>query len=204
MKTKNLTIFIIDDDPTIGDALRSLFESVNYCVETYQSAQEFLDKYPVDPQGCLIIDVRMPVISGLDLLEQLKRKKNRLPAIIMSGYGNVDMAVRAMKLGAIDFVLKPFNEQCLLEIVQKSMLKPSNAVRYEDIQKRIELLTKREHQILGLILEGKLNKEIAYALSISMSTVEVHRANIMRKMQAKTLAQLIKFYIESQSVAEQI
>lgn len=200
MKTKNLTIFIVDDDPQIGNSLRCLFESVDYQVETYQSAQAFLENYPHNKPGCFIIDVRMPVMSGLDLLEQLNLQKNRTPVIIMTGYGNIGMAVRAMKLGVVDFVSKPFNDQCLLEIVQKCIIKPIDDEMDEYIHERIKRLSQREHQVLDLILAGKLNKEIAYELSISISTVEVHRANVMRKMQAKTLAQLIKFYLKSQLI----
>lgn len=200
MKIKNLTLFIIDDAPEICESLRCLFESVHYQVETYHSAQAFLENYPNNKSGCLIIDVRMPVMSGLDLLEQLNLQKNRFPVIIMTGYGNIGMAVRAMKLGAIDFVLKPFNDQCLLEIVQKCIIRPIDDNTNEHIRERIKHLSERERQVLDLISEGKLNKEIAYELSISMSTVEVHRANVMRKMQAKTLAQLVKFYLQSQFV----
>ncbi|MDP3561538.1 MAG: response regulator [Legionellaceae bacterium] len=200
IKTKDLMIYIVDDDPQIRDSLRYLFESVHYQVETYHTAQAFLENYPPSKQGCFIIDVRMPIMSGLDLLEQLNLRDNRLPVVIMTGYGNIGMAVRAMKLGAIDFVLKPFNDQCLLEIVQKCIVRPVDYDTNEHIHARIKSLSMREREVLDLILEGKLNKEVAYELSISISTVEVHRANIMRKMQAKTLAQLIKFYFQSQLV----
>ena len=200
MKTENLTIFIIDDDPKICDSLRCLFESVHYRVETYHDAQVFLENYSHHKRGCFLIDVRMPMISGLDLLERLNLQKNRFPVVIMTGYGNIGMAVRAMKLGAVDFVLKPFNDQCLLETVQKCVAEINKNHATEHIYERIKRLSEREHEVLDLILEGKLNKEIAYELSISISTVEVHRANIMRKMQAKTLAELVKFCFQSQLV----
>ena len=198
MISTNRTIYIIDDDTDVCDALRWLFESVNFHVETYRSAHAFLDKYNYNKQGCLIVDVRMPVMSGLELLEHLNQQKNHLPVIIITGYGDVPMAVRAMKLGAIDFVLKPFSEQCLLEIVQKLPIKSADTNPVEHINERINSLSERERQVIDLILEGKLNKEIAYELSISISTVEAHRANIMRKMQAKNLAQLIKLCLQSQ------
>lgn len=194
----NQTIFVIDDDLDVGTALRWLFESIGFVVETYKNAQGFLDNYNPQKTGCLIVDVRMPGMSGLELLEHLRVQKYKLPVVVITGYGDIAMAVRAMKLGAVDFILKPVNDQCLLEIVQKHIEKSIHKINIEDITGRIQLLSEREHQIINLILEGKLNKEIAYELSISMSTVEAHRANIMKKMQAKNLAQLIKLYIQSQ------
>ena len=198
MKPYNRTIYIVDDDSDVCDALRWLFESVHFNVETYKSAHAFLDNYNNNKQGCIIVDVRMPVMSGLELLEHLNLQKKHLPVIMITGYGDIPMAVRAMKLGAIDFVLKPFNEQCLLEIVQKLPVEAMNPNPIEQINERISSLSERERQVIALILEGKLNKEIAYELSISISTVEAHRANIMRKMQAKNLAQLIKLCLQSQ------
>ena len=197
MKSNNRTIYIIDDDIDICDALRWLFESVHFKVETYKSAQMFLDSYTFNKHGCLIVDVRMPIMSGLELLEHLNLQKSHLPVIIMTGYGDISMAVRAMKLGAIDFVVKPFNEQCLLEIVQKLPANCKDINPVEDINERINSLSERERQVIDLILDGKLNKEIAFELSISISTVEAHRANIMRKMQAKNLAQLVKLCLQS-------
>jgi two-component system response regulator FixJ len=198
MKSNNRTIFIIDDDAEICSALRWLFESVGFEVKTYTSAHAFLNHYDREKQGCIIVDVRMPVMSGLELLEHLNLQKNHLPVIIITGYGDIAMAVRAMKLGAIDFVLKPFNEQCLLEIVQKLPIRPINTNTIEQVTARMSRLSERERQVVDLILAGKLNKEIAFELSISISTVEAHRANIMRKMQAKNLAQLIKLCLQSQ------
>ncbi len=190
----NTTILIIDDEPEICNALRWLYESVNYKVETYNSAFSFLENYKSNVSGCIIIDVRMPVMSGLELLEHLKLQKNQIPVVVITGYGDIGMAVRAMKLGAVDFILKPINDQCLLDVVQKC-IHQSTKINAFEINERIKQLTKREREVIDLILEGKLNKEIAYELSISMSTVEAHRANIMQKMQAKTTAHLIKLYL---------
>jgi two-component system, LuxR family, response regulator FixJ len=198
MVKNNHTIFIIDDEINVCNALSWLFKSVQFNVETYENAQLFLDKFNNEKQGCIIMDVRLPGMSGLELLEHLKAQKSSIPVIIITGYGDIQMAVRAMKAGAVDFILKPFNEQCLLEIVQKSMNKNNNTSSIELIQERINCLTEREKQIINLILDGKLNKQIAYDLSISISTVEAHRANIMHKMQAKNLAQLIKMYLQVQ------
>ena len=208
MKSNNQTISIVDDDMDVCNALRCLFESVNFNVQTYNSAHAFLESNYCHQQGCLIVDVRMPVMSGLELLEYLKLQKNRLPVIMISGYADIHMAIRAMKSGAVDFVLKPFNDQCLLEVAQKYThlsinTNPSDKIHtLEHIQQRLDSLSPRERQVMNLIAEGKLNKEIAYLLSISMSTVEVHRANLMRKMQAKNLAQLIKFYLKFQMEME--
>lgn len=194
MNKANQTVFIIDDDPEVCNALRWLYESVDYNVETYTSAQLFLTNYKPLVPGCIIIDVRMPIMGGLELLEHLKLQKNQLPVVMITGYGDIPMAIRAMKLGAVDFILKPINEQCLLEIVQKC-IHQSSKVNSIEIHKRVRQLTKREQEVIDLILEGKLNKEIAYELSISMSTVEAHRSNIMQKMQAKTIAHLVKLYL---------
>ena len=198
MAKNNPTIFIIDDEVNVCNALSWLFKSVQFNVETYDSAQLFLDKFNQEKQGCIIMDVRLPGMSGLELLEQLKAQRSNIPVIIITGYGDIQMAVRAMKTGAVDFILKPFNDQCLLETVQKCINKTVSTSSIDLIQERINLLSERERQIINLILDGKLNKQIAYDLSISISTVEAHRANIMHKMQAKNVAQLIKMYLQVQ------
>lgn len=198
MQTNNFTIFIIDDTKDVCEALRWLFESVRFKVETYENADQFLEKYHANKPGCIIMDVRLPGMSGLELLEYLKQKKSPLPIIVITGHGDIQMAVRAMKMGAKDFILKPFNDQCLLEAVQKCINQSQDMDWIKTINKRINELSERELQIINLIVDGKLNKEIAYELSISISTVEAHRAHIMQKMQAKNLAQLIKIYLEAQ------
>lgn len=197
-KPNNQTVFIIDDDPNLRIALRSLFELIHLNVETYDDAQSFLNNYKYNNESCLIIDVRMPGMSGLELLEHLSSQKNRLPVIVITGYGDMAMAIRAMKAGAYDFILKPFNEQYLIETIQKCIDKSVCTNKTEYIVERFKLLTDRERQVIHLISEGKLNKEIAYEFGVSMSTIEAHRASIMRKMQAKNIAQLIKLYIHSQ------
>ena len=197
MNRSNQTVYIIDDDPEVCQALRWLFESVQFRVETFKSADSFLNKKSDNAPGCIILDVRMPGMSGLELLEQLKSQKKGLPVIMITGHGDIPMAVRAMKAGAVDFILKPFNDQCLVELVQKCIEQsPPNPIN--QLHTRVSNLTARERQIIDLIMEGKLNKEIAYELSISISTVEAHRSNIMDKMKAKNLAQLVKFYLQVQ------
>lgn len=193
------TVFIIDDEPEVSNALQWLFESVGIQVKAYKNAYEFLEHYNANMRGCLISDVRMPGMSGLELIEKLKEQNNLLPVIIITGYGDVLMAIRAMKAGAIDFILKPVNDQNLLEIVQQRLNQSATQNTWlKEISDRIQTLTEREIQVIELIVEGKLNKEICYELSISRSTVEAHRASIMKKMQAKNLAQLIKMYVRFQ------
>ncbi|AUH74291.1 response regulator transcription factor [Legionella sainthelensi] len=194
MAFNNGTIFIVDDDLEICNSFRWLFESVNLNVKTYGNAQNFLDDYDNKQHGCLIIDVRMPIMSGLELLDYLKTIKNKLSVIVVTGYGDVPMAVRAMKAGASDFIMKPVNHQDLLESINNCLKKNQNNILEIDFEfhKRLDSLTKREKQIMDLVIEGKLNKQIAYELDISISTVEVHRANVMKKMNTKTLAELVK------------
>lgn len=195
----NATVFVIDDDPCICEALKFLFHSVRLKCETFNSAKDYLNNhYPVRT-GCLIIDVRMPGMSGLELLEELKHQRSTLPKIILTGYADALMAVRAMKAGATDFFLKPINDQIFLEVIQ-GYLKTSfqhfpNSL--SDVKAKINNLTSREKQVMDLVLVGKLNKEIAYDLNISISTVEVHRARVMQKMEVKTLAELIKLNIQA-------
>ena len=138
-------------------------------------------------------------MSGLELLEHLSSQKDRLPVIILTGYGDMAMAIRAMKAGAHDFILKPFNDQYMIEAIQQCIDISVSHHQSEYILERFKLLTDRERQVIHLISDGKLNKEIAYELCVSMSTIEAHRANIMRKMQAKNIAQLIKLYIKAQA-----
>jgi len=202
MEPKNQTVFIIDDEVDVCNSLKWLFESVKLNVEAYGSANLFLEQFDTKKQGCIIMDVRLPGMSGLELLEHLKLQKIRIPVLIITGYGDIHMAVRAMKAGAIDFILKPFNDQCLLETVQKCIKRTVNYPSFDGVHDRINSLSERERKISSLILDGKLNKEIAYELSISISTVEAHRANIMQKVKAKNLAQFIKIYLQAQITNE--
>lgn len=198
MPTTEPSVFIVEDDTAICRALAELFKSVHLPVKIYYAAQDFLDDYDANHQGCLLIDVRLPLISGFDLIEKLQTLDNKLPIIMMTGYGDVPMAVRAMKAGAVDFVMKPFNNQILVELVQRAI--NSVSASYKTPCSKIERqqlnsLTEREHEVLEHLTAGKLNKEIAAELKISISTVEAHRARIMEKMQAKNIAELIKKYV---------
>lgn len=187
-------VYVIDDDPEVRRALRWLFESVFLPVETFESAYDFLKDYDVNRRGCLVVDVRLPGMSGLEFLEQLKIKKNKMPVIMITGHGDIPMAVKAMKNGAKDFISKPFNDQYLLDQIHKLMTMDEEDHNKNNLE-QFNKLTKRENEVMQLVVEGKLNKQIAVELGISKSTVELHRSRVMRKMKVKTLAQLIKINI---------
>ncbi len=190
------TIFIVDDDQAVRDSLGWLINSINLKVETFASAAEFLDSYDADRPGCLLTDVRMPGMSGLELQNELFQRGIELPVIIITGHGDVQMAVRAMKMGAFDFVEKPFPDQNLLDLVQRAVDYDHKArlirAQQEEIVALLDRLTPRERQVLGLIVAGESNKGVAYHLEISDKTVEAHRAKVMEKMEAKSLADLMK------------
>jgi two-component system, LuxR family, response regulator FixJ len=188
-------IFVVDDDPRMRDSLRWLLESVDLSVETYGSATQFLDIYDPGRPGCLLLDIRMPGMSGLQLQDLLAAKGIQLPIIIITGYGDVPTAVRAVQKGAVDFIEKPFNDQLLLDRIHYALALDDQRRQAEaergTIQDRIATLTPRERDVLEHILTGEQNKVIAATLGISMKTVEVHRARIMKKMAATSLAHLV-------------
>lgn len=195
------TVFIVDDDPEFCQSLQWLLESVGLKVKIFNHSFEFLEKESsiLDKSGCILLDIRMPQISGLEIFEQLNSQHNILPVIFITGHGDVALAVRAMKLGAFDFLTKPFNDQVLLEQIQKALAYNKKTApaqqQYFLLNKRFDSLTKREQEVLALIIEGKLNKEIAYLLKISIKTVELHRSHVMEKMHANTLSELVKYYL---------
>ena len=190
------TVFIIDDDEAVRRFLSGLIASVGLHVETYASAQEFLDADEPSQPGCLLLDIRMPGMSGLELQKELASRNIRIPILILTGHGDVQVAVHAMKAGAVDFIEKPFNNELLLDRVQNAVAESveadSTRVRRDQIMGRVELLTPREHQVLDIVAAGETNKGIARRLDISEKTVEIHRARVMEKMQAKSLADLVK------------
>ncbi|MDI1353198.1 MAG: response regulator [bacterium] len=192
-KVVDPVLYVVDDDYAICEALIFLFSTVHISVKTYSSAELFLQEAK-DMRGCILIDVQLPGISGLQLLEQLNKDKISMPVIMMTGLHDIGIALKAMKAGAIDFVIKPFSMQSLVENVQKIISKMNDPLiqNLSSFNKRFNTLTEREQQILALIYEGALNKQISQQLSISVSTVEAHRAKIMKKMEAKNLAELIK------------
>ncbi len=189
------TVFVVDDDADVREALSMLLRSVGLKVDTFASAQAFLDAYNPDCPGCLVLDVRMPGMSGLELQETLRGKGITLPVIIMTGHGDVPMAIRAMKAGVMDFIEKPFNDQLLLDRVNQALIRDGEQRRQSSerlqIQARLRSLTAREKEVCDLIIGGEPNKLIARRLNVSVRTVEQHRARIMQKMQAKNLAELV-------------
>lgn len=198
------TVFIVDDDQAVARSLRWLFETVQLKVETFSSAQSFLDGYDSSKPGCLVLDVRMPGMSGLDLQERLEAQRIHLPIIFITGHGDVQMAMRAVKAGAFDFVEKPFNDQDLLERIHKAIT--FDAVQRSQDMHRTQLralfarLTPREREVLDLVVEGKSNKAIANCFALSAKTIEVHRANMMEKMQARSVADLVKMAMQNQTL----
>jgi FixJ family two-component response regulator len=194
------TIYIVDDDIDLCQSLQWLLESVGLVAKIFNNGLDFLAQFkPGEGAGCILLDIRMPQMSGLEVQEQLRVRHNTLPIIFMTGHGDVSMAVQAMKADAFDFLTKPFNDQVMLDQIHKAIAhhQKSTSTHKECaiFHQRLSSLTAREQGVLKEIVDGKLNKEIAFALNISIKTVELHRARIMEKMQASTIAQLIKFYL---------
>jgi two-component system, LuxR family, response regulator FixJ len=198
MKTKS-TVFVVDDDDAMRESLRYLIESVGHEVETFSSANEFLNYSYPGRSGCLLLDVRMPGMSGLELQERLINDQISLPIIIITGHGDVPMAVRAMQAGAFDFIEKPFNHQLLLDSIHRGLEKDTvqrgEQAERAEIASRLALLTPREHEVLEMVVAGQPNKVIASQLGVSAKTVEAHRAKVMEKMQAKSLPRLVSMAI---------
>lgn len=194
--TAEKTVYVVDDNAAVRRFLSGLIRSVGLRVETYATAQEFLDAYEAGSPGCLLLDIRMPGMSGLELQAELERREIDLPVIILTGHGDVKVAVHAMKAGAVDFIEKPFNNELLLHGLQKAIadsLRSGGArLRRQEILQRVETLTNRERQVLDIVAAGETNKGVARRLGISEKTVEIHRAKVMEKMQAKSLAELVK------------
>lgn len=190
------TVFVVDDDAAVRQSLEWLVGSVGLRTQTYESAQAFLDAYDRERPGCLVLDVRMPGMSGLELQERLAAEGVTLPVIVVSGYADVPTAVRVMKQGAVDFIEKPFSDQAMLDRIQASIERDQKARQAQAERARArgsrDSLTRREAEVMALVIVGKSNKEIARDLAISPKTVEVHRANVMKKMQADSLADLVR------------
>lgn len=190
------TVFIIDDDQEVREAIELLMKSVGLATRSFTSAQDYLDQFDPGLAGCLVLDVRMKGMSGLDLQERLGREPIHPPVIIITGHGDVPMAVRAVRAGAIDFIEKPFHDQTLLDAVHRAFDQDADnrgeASRLADIQERLTRLTPREREILEQVVAGKRNKVIAADLGISQSTVEAHRAKVMEKMEAHSLSDLMR------------
>lgn len=199
------TVFIVDDEAAVAESLRWLIESVGLRVETFSTASKFLARYrPQDP-GCLVLDVRMPAMSGLQLQERLNADAVSLPVIFITGHGGVETAVRALKGGAIDFIEKPFDDQRMLDLVHKAIAIDADnrrkAAAQAQASARYALLSAREREVLDLLIEGRTSKEIARTLGLSAKTVENYRANVMEKMTVATVPQLVRVVLELRRAA---
>jgi FixJ family two-component response regulator len=190
------TVFIVDDDRALCEALTFLLESVNLPCRSFRTAQDFLDGYDPAQPGCLVLDVRMPGMSGLDFQRELVARSYNIPIIMITGYADVSMAVRAIKAGAVEFLEKPFGDQVILECIQQAIDRDrkSRRMRSErvEFEERLSRLTPREREVMNLLMEGLANKAIAAQLALARKTIETHRANLMAKMKAASLADLIR------------
>lgn len=192
-------VFVVDDDPAIRDSLALLLRSVDLKSEAYSSANEFLDAYDATRPGCLVLDVRMQGMSGLELQQELDKLHSTLPIIFLTAHGDVPMAVTAVKAGAVDFIQKPFRDQDLIDKIQHAIEEDARIRKMladrQQILTRIESLTPREHEVMGMVVDGHANKVIAIDLGLSQRTVEIHRARVMRKMGADSVSQLVQMVI---------
>ena len=196
MKTGDPIVFVVDDDSSMREALTDLITSVGLLVEAFKSAREFLEHRRGDAPACLVLDVRLPGLSGLDLQRELVRTEAPIPIIFITGHGDIPMSVRAIKEGAVEFLAKPFRDQELLDAIQHA-LEIDRAARQErslvaEVRRRYESLTKREREVMRLVVSGLLNKQIAGELGSSEVTVKMHRGQVMRKMKAQSLVQLVR------------
>ena len=190
------TIFVIDDDEAMRDSMQWLLEGENHAVRCFDSAQAFLDIWHPTLHGCIVLDIRMPEMSGLELQERLDSLGNTLPILFVTGHGDVPMAVSALQRGACDFIEKPFHNADLLARIERALVlgsqRASEHLQQTGIRQRAGQLTPREYEVMRLVVAGKLNKQIADELNISMKTVEAHRARVMDKMGVRTLAELVR------------
>jgi len=200
MKERAPTVFIVDDDEAVRNSLRLLLKSVGLPAIALPTAQEFLSQYDPQQPGCLVLDVRMPGMSGLELQEQLNVRGAMIPVIFITGHGDIPMAVEAMQQGAFDFLQKPFRDQDLIDRIQRALVKDkANRAELSErsrLRERFESLTPREREVLDLVSSGKPNKIMAADLGVSQRTVEIHRARVMEKMHASSVAQLVRMVMD--------
>jgi FixJ family two-component response regulator len=196
MSDEQAVVFVIDDDQSIREALRSLLRTVGLQVHTFESTRDFLQAERPDAPSCLVLDVRLPGLSGLDFQSELIKSNIDFPIIFISGHGDIPMTVRAIKAGAIEFLTKPFRDQDLLDAVQlgveQDRTRRRDAAAIAGLQERLKSLTSREREVMALVVTGRMNKQIAADLQLSEITVKVHRGNVMHKMGAKSLAELVR------------
>jgi two-component system, LuxR family, response regulator FixJ len=196
-------VFVVDDDEGVRNSLRLLLKSVGVATRTLGSASEFLDSYKPSQPGCLVLDVRMPGMSGLELQQQLNMRGAVIPVIFITGHGDVPMAVEAMQQGAFDFLQKPFRDQDLIDRIQRALERDGRSraalAEHAKIRERLESLTTREREVLTLMTRGMSNKLMAAELGVSQRTVEIHRARVMEKSGAASLAQLVRMVMDVES-----
>jgi FixJ family two-component response regulator len=196
MKKADQVVFVIDDDPSIRMAIKELIEAVGISCQTFESGQELLNATLPDVPGCLVLDVRLPGLSGLNLQRELKARGINIPIIFITGHGDIPMTVQAMKAGAVEFLTKPFRDQDLLDAIEQALerdrLARQEFTEIRELRQRSEALTPRELEVMRLVVSGLLNKQIAAELGISEKTVNVHRAQVMQKMHADSLADLVR------------
>jgi FixJ family two-component response regulator len=192
-------IYVVDDDDGMRRALDTLLSTVGYKTAVYSRPTEFLANFKADAPGCLVLDIRMPDMSGLEVQQQLNRMGSMMPVIFITGHGDVPMAVQAMKEGAFEFIQKPFRDQDLLDRINHALKQDaenrSTVARRAEVQHRLETLTPRERQVMDMVVDGAANKVIAIDLNLSERTVEIHRAKVMEKMGARSVAHLVKLQL---------
>jgi FixJ family two-component response regulator len=196
VKDADAVVFVVDDDSSIREAIKSLISLVGLRVETFGTAHEFLRSERPDLPACVVLDVELPGLSGLDLQRELAAHGIKLPIIFITGYGDIPMSVRAMKAGATEFLTKPFRDQDLLDAIQQALERDRAARRHwkeiAELRKRFDALTSREREVMSLVVAGWLNKQIGFELQISEITVKIHRGRVMNKMGAQSLAELVR------------
>jgi len=196
VKDADAIVFVVDDDSSIREAIESLVKLAGLRVETFGAAQEFLQSKRPDLPGCVVLDVELPGLSGLDLQRELAAHGIKLPIIFITGYGDIPMSVRAMKAGALEFLTKPFRDQDLLDAIQQALERDRAARQHSreiaELRERFDALTSREREVMSLVVAGWLNKQIGFELKISEITVKIHRGRVMSKMGAQSLAELVR------------